>query len=125
MTPDQALASHRRMLAQVGEAITVRRYVGKGAARAPAAEAIAQGRVMGYQPQQIVGAVQQGDRRVILLNDPAASVPSGKVALSTMLPLTSDDKLVVRGAEIQIMGVDDSTRRIAGVLVALEIQVRG
>ncbi|MET4170967.1 hypothetical protein ABIB99_002049 [Bradyrhizobium sp. LA6.1] len=124
MTPDQALASHRRMLLQVGEAITVRRYAGTGAGRA-ATEAVAQGRVMGYLPKEIVGAVQQGDRKVILLNDPAAAVPSGKVALSTLLPLDSDDRLVVRGAEVAIQGVDDSTRRIADVLVALEIQVRG
>lgn len=124
MTPDQALASHRRMLLQVGEAITVRRYVGTGAGRT-ATEAVAQGRVMGYLPKEIVGAVQQGDRKVILLNDPAAAVPSGKVALSTLLPLDSDDRLVLRGAEVAIQGVDDSTRRIAGVLIALELQVRG
>lgn len=125
MRPDQALASHRRMLAAVGEEVIVRRYAGKGAARAPAAEAAAMARVMGYQPKDIVGAVKQGDRKFILLNDPAAAVPTGKVALGAMLPLTSDDTLVVRGAEIAIIGVDDSTRRIAGVLIALEIQGRG
>ncbi|MDI3559573.1 hypothetical protein [Bradyrhizobium sp. Arg816] len=125
MTPDQALASHRRQLAQVGEAVTVRRYAGTGASRAAVAEAVALARVVGYQPSEIVGAVRQGDRRVILLNDPAATVPAGKVALATMLPLTSDDKLVIRGAEVAIQGADDSTRRIAGILIALELQVRG
>ncbi|BAL77034.1 hypothetical protein [Bradyrhizobium cosmicum] len=124
MTPDQVLASHRRMLAAVGEPVIVRRYSGTGAARS-SIEAVAQARVMGYQPKEIVGAVQQGDRKVILLNDPAAVVPSGKVALATMLPLTSDDSLVIRGAAVAVQGVDDSTRRIGGVLVALELQVRG
>ncbi|WLA68070.1 hypothetical protein [Bradyrhizobium diazoefficiens] len=38
---------------------------------------------MGYLPKELVGAVQQGDRKVIRLNDPAASIPSGKVALAT------------------------------------------
>ncbi|MHC2666575.1 hypothetical protein ACMA5K_24180 [Bradyrhizobium diazoefficiens] len=124
MTPDQALVSHRRMLAQVGEDVIVRRYSGTGEART-VMEAVARARIVGYLPQELVGAVQQGDRKVILLNDPAAAVPSGKVALATLLPLDSDDQLVIRGAEVAIQGVDDSTRRIAGVLVALEIQVRG
>lgn len=124
MTPDQALASHRKMLAAVGESVTVRRYSGTGAGRA-AVEAVALARVMGYEPKEIVGAVQQGDRKVIMLNDPDAAVPSGKVALSTLLPLDNDDQLVIRGAEVAIQGIDDSTRRIAGTLIAIEIQVRG
>lgn len=122
---DRVLRDYRSMFASVGETVTVRRYSGRGAARAVSAEAEALARVTGYEPKDIVGAVQQGDRRVILLNDPAAVVPSGKVALSTMLPLTSDDSLVIRGAEVAVQGVDDSTRRIGSVLVALELQVRG
>lgn len=125
MTPAEALGMHRRMLSEVGETVLVRRYSGKGASRAVATEAAALARVMGYQPQQIVGAVRQGDRRVILLNDPSAAVPAGKVALSTLLPLSSDDFLVIGGNEVEIDGVDDATRRIQGTLVALEIQVRG
>ena len=45
--------------------------------------------------------------------------------LSAILPLTNDDKLVIRGAEVAILAVDDETRRIHGTLIALEIQVRG
>lgn len=45
--------------------------------------------------------------------------------LSAILPLTNDDKLIIRGVEVSVQGVDDSTRRIQGALVALEIQVRG
>jgi hypothetical protein len=41
------------------------------------------------------------------------------------LPITSTDKIVLRGKELQIIAVDDSTRRVKGVLIALEIQARG
>lgn len=127
MTPDRALASHRRLLAEDGTGtVTVRRYAGTGAGRAVAASADALAKVAMYKPEQIVGAVVQGDRKVILLNDPAASVPSGKVALSSLLPLSKyTDRLLIGGVEVSIEGVDDQTRRIQGVLIALEIQVRG
>ncbi|MGY4288889.1 hypothetical protein ACVWXO_008109 [Bradyrhizobium sp. LM2.7] len=126
MTPSDALDMYRRMIAENGSgAVLVRRYAGKGITRAVAAEASALARVAMYKPEQLVGGIIQGDRKVILLNDPAASVGSGQVALSTMLPLSNDDKLVIGGREVAIQGVDDQTRCIQGVLVALEIQVRG
>ncbi|MCK1669434.1 hypothetical protein [Bradyrhizobium sp. 153] len=127
MTPAEALDSHRRMLAESGSGtVTVRRYAGKGAARAVAAEADALARVAMYKPEQVVGAVVQGDRKAIVINDPAAAVPSGKVSLASLLPLSKHtDALVIGGAEVSIEGVDDQTRRIQGVLIALEIQVRG
>lgn len=126
MTPSQALASHRRLIAGAGSgAILVRRYAGKGVSRAVVAEASVLARIATYKPEQLVGGIIQGDRKVIALNDPAAAVPSGKVALSTMLPLSNDDKLVISGREVAIQGVDDQTRRIQDVLIALEIQVRG
>jgi hypothetical protein len=126
MTPDEALDMHRRLLGEDGSgAVLVRRYAGKGAARAVVAEASALARVVMYKPEQLVGGVIQGDRKVILLNDPAASVASGQVALASMLPLSNDDKLVISGREVAIQGVDDQTRRIQNVLIALEIQVRG
>jgi hypothetical protein len=125
MTPVQALDSHRRFLAEDGGDITVRRYSSTGAARVVSAEAVARGRVVGYQPRELVGGIVQGDRKVILINDPAAVVPAGKVALATMLPLTTSDKLVIRGRETTIGGVDDETRRIQDVLIALELRVTG
>jgi hypothetical protein len=124
MTPEFVIQSYRTAV-QGGEFVTVRRYAGKGPARAVTQEAIAMGRAVGYQPHEIVGAVQQGDRKVILFNDPGAAIPSGKVALSAMLPLSSDDKLVIGGREVAIMGPDDATRRFQGVVIAVELQVRG
>lgn len=124
MTPAESLAQHRAFLAEIGEDMIVRRWSGPSAARV-AAEAVARGRAIAFKAEQIVGAVNAGDRKVILINDPAAAVPSGKVALSTLLPLTTADKLVIRGREMSIKFADDDTRRIAGVLIALELQVAG
>jgi len=122
---DRVLRDYRGAFARIGEPVTIRRYSGKGTARAVSAEAVAVARVTGYEPKDIVGAIQQGDRKVILLNDPGAVVPTGKAALSMLLPLTSDDRLIIRGREVAILGADDSTRRVAGELVAIELQVRG
>ncbi|MHC2241494.1 hypothetical protein [Bradyrhizobium elkanii] len=125
MTPDESLDQHIRALEENGETVLVRRYAGVGPARAVAKEAAVLAKVKGYQPQDIVGEIQQGDRHVILLNDPAAAVPTGKVALSTMLPLSKRDFLVIAGVEVSIEAVDDATRRIQGQVIAFEIQVRG
>ena len=114
MTPAEAIDQFRRMLAEVGETIQVRRYSGLGAARTYV-DTPTLARVIGYQPKDLVGAIVQGDVRVI--TDPAP--------LAAMLPLTVDDKLVIRGVEHAIKGIDDNTRRIQGVLVGLDIQAAG
>jgi hypothetical protein len=46
------------------------------------------------------------------------------VALSVLLPLRTTDKLLVRDRELAIQNVDDDTRRVVGVLIALEIVAR-
>jgi hypothetical protein len=125
MTPAEALDSYRRMMSGIGEDIAVRRYAGTGAARAVAQEAIARGRVIGGGSTELVGQVVQSYRKVILLNDPAANVPAGKVTLSALLPLRTIDKLFFRDLEVAIQDIDDDTRRIQGVLIALDIRVEG
>ena len=124
MTPAAALDMHRRFLLKVGEDIVIRRYTGTGTPR-PKVEATIRARVMGYEPKELVGSIVQGDRKIIALVDPSAAVPAGMVALSALLPLTTNDKAVVRGKELAIKAVDDNTRRIAGTLIALEIQAAG
>jgi hypothetical protein len=124
MTPAVALDMYRRMLAEIGEDVIVRRWSGPAGTRVKA-EAIARARITGYQPQEIVGAIVAGDRKVIVINDPGAPVVAGNVALASLLPLTTADKLVVRGRECTVKAADDNSRRIAGTLVALELQVAG
>lgn len=114
MTPAVALDSHRRFLAEGGEDIIVRRWSGPSGARV-ATDVTALARVMGYLSREIVGPVLVGDRKVIMLVD----------TLGALLPLTTADKLMIRGREVAIKAVDDNTRRVQGVLIALEIQVAG
>lgn len=117
MTPDAIKISYRRALDQVGEAVTVRRYIGTGASRTKS-EVTVTGRLMEYDPAELVGGVEQGDRKLVLL---AEDIAAGGITL----PLTVDDRAVVRGKEMRIIAPDDSTRRVQGVLIAYELQVRG
>ncbi len=114
MTPAQALASHRKFINAIGEQVFVRRYSGVGHLRTPV-DTAAQARVMGFTPKELVGSIVQGDRKVIMLVD----------TLGAVLPITTFDQLVIRGREVSIKSVDDNTRRIAGVLIALEIHAAG
>lgn len=114
MTPDNILAQYRIAMARVGEDVIIRRYSGTGAARTHS-DVTTKARVMSYQPSELTGEVVQGDVKVIALVD----------ALSGVLPLRTTDFVVIRGAEKSIKGVDDNTRRVEGVLIALEIHVKG
>lgn len=124
MNAQQALDSHRRFIGAIGETVTVRRYSGTAPGRT-VVEADILARVIGYAPKELVGTIVQGDRKVIALNDPVATVTPPKVSLASLLPLSTADKLVIRGREVAIKAVDDNTRRVAGTLVALEIQAAG
>jgi hypothetical protein len=114
MTPDEALDQHRAFINEIGEDIAIRRFTGTGTPR-PYTDTTTKARVMGYQPSQLVGPIVQGDRKVIALVD----------TLSSMLPITTNDKAVIGGKVLSIKAVDDNTRRIAGTLIALELQVGG
>lgn len=117
MTPAEALSDHRMMLQADGEIVIVRRYTGTGTTR-PRFDAEVRGRVTGYQPHELVGSIVQGDRKVIVL---------AQDLLDRQFPLNlvKGDKAVVRGKELNIEAADDSTRRVAGVLIAYVLQVRG
>jgi hypothetical protein len=105
------------MLAQVGEPVIFRRYVGAGSNR-PYFDATATARVVNFDPDDLVGGIQQGDRKLIVL---AQDLFDAQFAV----PPKKNDKVVVRGKELNIESVDDNTRRIAGQLIAYEIVVRG
>lgn len=117
MTADAIRASYRRAIDAVGETVTIRRYTGAGANR-PYFDVSVRARVVGCTPQEIVGAIQEGDRKVILLAE-------DMIAAQAPLDLRKGDKIVVRGREMDIHVADDSTRRVAGKIVAYEIMARG
>lgn len=116
MTPEAAKSTYRRMLDQVGETVFIRRYAGAGPSR-PRVDATVTARVTGYDEKDFVGSIITGDRKVIVL---AQDLIDAQFAL----PVLTSDKVVVRGKEMAIIAADDSSRRIDGVLVALELQVR-
>ncbi|MCW5695782.1 MAG: hypothetical protein KIS96_03495 [Bauldia sp.] len=118
MSPDQARSTYRRQVAASGETISIRRYTGTGPDR-PRFDTEVRARVLGYEMDEIVGSIQQGDRKVIVL------VEDLEAALFAFPVVPLSDKAVVRGKELTIKAVDDSTRRVRGVLIAYELQVGG
>jgi len=116
VTPDYVASAYRRLI-EVGETVTVRRYSGIGALRT-SDDFEARARVAGYEPNELVGDIRQGDLRVVILVEDLVSE-------GFELPLTQNDKVVVRGKELAVLGPDDSTRRIAGEAIALDVRVRG
>lgn len=115
MTPEQAKASLARQIAMHGETATLRRLNASPPHTEETGVAVF---VRGYEPDELVGAIQQGDRKIIVPADNVGSFPVPFRERST-------DRIEVRGQEMTIQAVDDSTRRIAGTLVAYEIRVRG
>lgn len=115
MTPAAIKASYRRVLT---DRVTVRRYTGAGSNRPRFDVPNVRASVVGYAPHELIGSIVQGDRKIILYADDLNGVGwSGSI--------TTADKIVVRGKELAVIAVDDSTRRVDGVLIAYEIQVRG
>jgi hypothetical protein len=114
-TAASAKAAYARALK---ERVTLRRYTGAGTTRPRFDAENVRARTVGYEPHELVGAIVQGDRKMIVFADDL-------IAKGFTLPVTTNDKVVVRGKELAIQAADDSTRRVDGVLIALELQVRG
>lgn len=109
-------SSYRSALGEC-EPVLIRRYTGSGANR-PKFDASAMAKVSGYQPQELIGGIVQGDIKVIVLVDDLLSA-------QFPLPLKKGDKAIVRSKEMNIEAVDDNTRRVGITLIAYELQVRG
>lgn len=117
MTPEETIAGYRRAF-QPNSTALVRRYSGSGAGRPHSDSSAILARDMDYQPAELTATVLQGDRKVILFAQDL--VDSGFA-----LPLTTNDRIVIGGKELAIVRLDDRTRRVAGTLIAYELQVRG
>ena len=115
MTPAQAIASYRRKLK---DTVVIRRYANVAGPHRPWFDAEVRARVMGFAPDELVGGIVQGDRRLIVLAEDL-------IARQFPLPLRKGDKAIIRGRECNIEAPDDNTRRVQGVLIAYELQVRG
>lgn len=117
MTPDEVRQSYREAMDAAGETISIRRFTGTGVGRTHI-DTDARARVTGYQERELVGTINQGDRKIIMLVDDL-------IDAGFAVPVTPNDKVILRGSMISIVSVDDSTRRIQGELIAYEIQARG
>jgi hypothetical protein len=117
MTPAETRQAYMEAMDDAGESISIRRFTGTGVTRTYV-DTNARARVIDYQERELVGTIQQGDRKIIMLVDDL-------IAGGFAVPVTANDKVVLRGKMISIVSVDDSTRRVQGELIAYEIQARG
>lgn len=117
MSVDAIKESYRRSLERYGETVQIRRYTGSGPS-APWLDVACRARVTGFTPQEMIGGIQQGDRKVILLHDDL-------IAAGFALPITNADFCVVMGKPHAIRVPDNATRRVGNVTVAYELQIVG
>ena len=115
MSPAEIKAAYLEAITEVGETVAIRTYVG---ITETYSDVTVRARVVDFSPDQLVGSIVQGDRKLIML---AADV----IAAGIELTATQNCKCVVRGKELQIKAVDDNTRRVAGELIAYELVVGG
>jgi hypothetical protein len=101
---------------QKGEVVTVRRVNPTG----PATEATARALVSGYLAEELVGGINQGDRKITL-----AVEDLERKGFPLPLKSGSTDSLIIRGRKMTITEIDDSTFRVAGQLIALRMRVTG
>jgi hypothetical protein len=117
MTPAAIKAAYLRALASSvgpGEQITLRR----GAPPSNTDYSV-HGWVTTYDPEDVVGSIQQGRRKAILL---AEDVETSGFPLPI---LPKQDRLIWAGKTLVVSAVDDASRRVQGVLIAYELELSG
>ena len=117
MTPVEIRLAYARGLS-LYEGVQLRRYTGTGRDRLPVDTPV-RARVIEYKPDELIGGIVQGERRVLVLAEDVEN------SAFTVPFVVTSDKLVIRGVEFTIKSVDDNTRRYQGVLMAYDIRVGG
>ena len=108
MTPAEAIAMLDRQLTAHGEDIGLRHMAAGAATSSETVRAF----VRGYKPDEVIGAIQQGDGKVTIS-------PTGLVS-----PPKFNDKAVIGGSKVRnIQSVEEV--RLAGVVVHYNLQGRG
>ena len=123
-TPAEIQGDYFSILGDVGEEVLIRRYTSSGTNRTKM-DIPVRARVTGYVRHELVGTMQQGDRLAICLAEDLTKPTTDSPPQTLTLPVTTADKIIVRGKELQIIAMDDSTRRVHGELIAIEITARG
>lgn len=117
MTPSELTATYRRLIAN-GQLVNIRRFTASSGSPRPKVEKSVRASVSNYSPDDLIGNIQQGDLRVILMR---ADLEEGDVNL----PILKTDKVVIANKSYAIEFIDDVTRQTQGVVVAIELGVRG
>lgn len=99
-----------------GQDVTVRRRVGTGATFDPSVSV--KGKVHHYRPEELVGGIDQGDRRVTIA--PAELVSAG---WDTGDAPRKGDQIVIDSKVSTVQGCD--VRYVSGVEARYDIWVRG
>lgn len=107
-TAAEFIADLREMIEDIGESVTLTKGLQSISVKA---------RVVGFEPRELVGDIRQGDRKVIMPAEPFAGGAGPAPARGVLI--------TIGGKPHQIIAVDDSTRRIGGILIAYEIVARG
>ena len=121
---EQARSTYRRMISAHGETVSLRR---ESIEPTPEAQDL-RARVMGFTPEELASGIDQGDRKLILLaEDIEREIAAGRwsAPAAGASGILKNDTLMLRGAPMNVEWVDDSTRRVAGVLIAYEVTVTG
>lgn len=123
MNPASIETSYRRAMNAVGETVTLRRFTGSGQNR-PSFQADVMAVVSSYSPEQLAGSMTEATKKAIILARDLYDA-QWPMAPGTNRLIVESDKIIVRGKSHDIIAADDSTRRVAGVLVAVELQLKG
>jgi hypothetical protein len=116
MTPAEALEQHRAFIGEIGETINIRRFTGGSGSTRTKADTPTTARVINLGPASSEGTVTQYRYKIIALVD----------TLSAILPVTTADRVVLDdGTVLDIKDPGDRKRRLAGVLIALEMECEG
>lgn len=107
---------------QLKDAVQIRRYAADGVT--VAVEAYARARVAYYTAAELIGTIQQGDRKVIIYADDVETDFQTFLDTGMTLPITPDDKCVIGSDEYRIMAAVPRTA-LDGALAAYALQVRG
>lgn len=108
----EMLADYQDLISEEGQAVSIRRYSGTGPSRSYVDTATT-AYVRCYGSNELIGAIVQGDQVAVTLVD----------TLSGILPVTTNDKLVVGTKEFAIK--NPMKRVVGGTLIALEIHAAG
>lgn len=101
-----------RAIERTGRTITLRRI---NVSPTPPTDISVKARVTGYQPEEMTGGIQSGDRKIIVLAQDVTFSP----------PLKVGDKALVGGKLLNLERVDDNTVRSGETLLAYILTARG